>query len=151
MILEGPEGRLELTVVRYQFPEQTEDWWDANWLIAQGRVRLKGRGWVFQDPCITTFEARSLADWLEAVSRGDAAKPYLALVEPNLQFDRKAEDRLRVSFALESAPPWAKRGEDWTKYGFEVPVGPVLARAAGELRVQLASFPVRGRPEAANG
>ncbi|WP_156400382.1 hypothetical protein [Caulobacter sp. Root655] len=131
-------------IVDYQFPKIIDDEWDSNWLIVDGAVRLAGREWRFRDPCLTAFEARRLADWLDACVRGKAEKPYCGFTEPNLQFDLIDPQTLRVSFALESAPPWAKKGDDWTEHGFNLPVGPALAEAASNLRHQLRAFPVRG-------
>jgi hypothetical protein len=142
MVLTG--GDSWLIIVRYQFPENTTDEWDSNWLIIDGSVRLNGKDWRFRDPCLTTFEAEDLAGWLEACALGKAAHPYCAFTEPNLQFDLVDPKTMRVSFALETAPPWAKQGDDWTKHGFDLDVGPALLKAASELRHQLQNFPVRG-------
>jgi hypothetical protein len=51
---------------------------------------------------------------------------------------------LRVSFALNSAPPSAKEGDDSATDGFNVSIGPDLLKAASDLRDQLKTFPVRG-------
>ncbi|MFI4936084.1 MAG: hypothetical protein ACHP7N_15835 [Caulobacterales bacterium] len=142
--LEGQDGSLRLSVLRYQYPEIEDDEWDSNWLVVEGRVSLNGKEWRFCDPCMTTLEAMQLADWLDALSQGTAERDYAAFTEPNLQFDRTSASNIRVSFALESAPPWAKPGDDWTKHGFEVFIGPGLAVAAQQLRRQLARYPMRG-------
>ena len=144
MVLEAGDSWFRLIVAGYQFPNNNDDEWDSNWLIIDGSVRLDGKEWRFRDPCITTFEAIELVDWLEACARGNPAEPYCALTEPNLQFDLVDARTIRVSFALESAPPWAKQEDDWTKHGFNLPVGPNLVKAAKELRSQLDRFPVRG-------
>jgi hypothetical protein len=144
MVLTGEDSWFGLVITGYQFPEISNDEWDSNWLIIDGSVSLSGREWHFRDPCLTTFEAMRLADWLEACAQGKAPKPYCGFTEPNLQFDLVDAHTVRVSFALESAPPWARQGDDWTKHGFNVPVGPALVKAASELRYQLERFPVRG-------
>ncbi len=144
MVLTGGDSWFRLIIARYQFPDNTTDEWDSNWLIIDGSVRLNGREWRFRDPCLTTFEAEDLAGWLEACALGKAVHPYCAFTEPNLQFDLVDPQTMRVSFALESAPPWAKQGDDWTKHGFNLDVGPDLVKAASELRYQLQNFPVRG-------
>lgn len=146
----GRDAWFLLTISGYQFPNVSDDEWDSNWLVIEGHVNLRGREWRFRDPCMTTFEARSLADWLEALSQGAQALPYCALTEPNLEFDRVSEKAIRVCFGLESAPPWAKRGENWTKHSFAVPIGPALADTAAQLRRQLAGFPERGPRAASN-
>lgn len=144
VILASDESSLRLRLVDYQFPDNVDDEWDSNWLIVDGAVSLTGREWRFRDPCLTTVEAERLADWLDACAQGTAEVPYCDFTEPLLQFHLVDPQTLRVSFALEAAPPWAKRGDDWTEHGFNLRVGPFLAKAATELRRQLREFPVRG-------
>jgi hypothetical protein len=49
-----------------------EEEWDANWLMICGNVRTAdSRRWAFLDPCLTTWEARSLSAWLRAVAGDD--------------------------------------------------------------------------------
>lgn len=144
MVLTGENSWFRLKIAGYQFPDNVNDEWDSNWLIIDGSVRLTGREWRFRDPCLTTFEAVSLADWFEACAHGKPREPYCSFTEPNLQFDLVDDRTVRVSFALESAPPWAKQGDDWNKHGFNLAVGPALVAAASELRHQLESYPVRG-------
>jgi hypothetical protein len=144
MTLAGQSSRFTMVILRYESPQIEQHKWDSNWLIVQGQVNLEGREWSFCDSCLTTFEAAGLADWLDALSRGEATKPYCAFTEPNLEFDLATPHSIRISFALESAPPWAKHDDDWAKHSFEAPVGPELAVAAAELRRQLTHFPERG-------
>jgi hypothetical protein len=144
MVLANDTSWFQLTIVDYQFPHLTDDHWDANWLMISGSVQLSGKAWNFKDPCLTTFEALGLADWLEACAHGAPEKPYCSFTEPVLQFDLPDAGTLRVSFALEASPPWGKQGDDWDKHGFNLPVGPQLLTAAADLRRQLERFPVRG-------
>ena len=144
MFLEGPQGSLQLKLVRYQFPTIVDDEWDSNWLIVSGAATLDGKSWRFEDPCLTNREAARLADWLHEVSRGQG-DAEVGFVEPNLGFERTTQSTIRVTFSLESAPPWATLDDDWNKHGFEVPVGPQLADAADALRRQLTQFPERGQ------
>jgi hypothetical protein len=143
MVLDNGSSKLELSVVRYQFPQITEGS-DSNWLMVRGIVTLDGRTWMFQDPCLTTTEAIGLANWLEAVSQGLGAKSEVFFTEPNLEFYKVGETSIRVAFALECAPPWAKQGDDWRLHGFEIAIGVQVAQAASQLREQLARFPKRG-------
>ncbi len=144
MTLQHETSFAHFSIVSYQFPNNNDDEWDSNWLMVRGHVSLHGREWQFVDPCLTTAEARRLADWLDAIARGVRSPKFCSFTEPNLDFRRQSNDEIRVSFALESAPPWAKRGDDWTKHGFVVPIGPQLADAAAQLRQQLSRFPTRG-------
>lgn len=144
MRLEGKEGSFELLIAGYQFPSIETGKWDPNWLTIEGNAVIKDRSWSFCDPCLTTFEAADMADWLDDLCSGREKSPYCHLVEPNLQFEKVSANDIRVSFALESAPPWATHGDDWTMHGFEVPIGSNLQMAAAQLRDQLRRFPVRG-------
>lgn len=144
MILASEDSSFRLRIEGYQFPDMSEDEHDANWLIVEGEVEIAGRNWSFRDPCLMTTEAQRLADWLDACAKGLAQVPYCDFLEPNLQFNLLDESTVRVSFALEAAPPWAERGDDWTKHGFNLPTGPSLTAAAAKLREQLSAFPVRG-------
>jgi hypothetical protein len=65
MVLAGDNSGCRLTILGYQFPDDTTDEYDSNWLVIGGEVWLDGREWQFRDPCLTTFEAKRLADWLE--------------------------------------------------------------------------------------
>lgn len=144
MQLAHDDSSVRLTIARYQFPDIADD----DWLIIDGVVRLSGREWRFRDPCLMTHEVARLADWLEACVRGDAERPYCGFIEPNLQFDLVDPATLRIGFALESAPPWAKEvGDHGSVHGFNLPVGPALVEAAEDLRRQLGVFPPRGLDE----
>ena len=144
VVLASNESSLRLRIADYQFPDIDDDEGDANWLLIEGVVDLAGRGWRCRDPCLTTFEANRLADWLDACANGTPKDPYCDVIEPNLQFELIDPKTLRIAFALEVAPPWSERGDDWTMHGFELRVGPLLTQAATELRNQLRQFPVRG-------
>jgi hypothetical protein len=143
MVLDNGSCRLELSIVRYQFP-QIKEGSDSNWLIVRGLVTMDGRAWAFQDPCLMTTEAAGLVTWLEAVSQRADAKQDVFFTEPNLQFYRIDQGSIRIAFALECAPPWAKQGEDWRLHGFDVVIGAHIADAALQLREQLSHFPQRG-------
>jgi hypothetical protein len=117
-------ARIDLRIVDYQYPEITGDGtgkgWDANWLVVAGdAVTEDGRGWSFLDPCLTTWEARELGDWLRGVVDGSltptpldcgGAGRLLAFTEPNLAFSfaDRTDDAvvIRVYLSLESGPPW---------------------------------------------
>ena len=144
MVLRGRGASLRLSIVRYQFPQITTGEYDANWLIIQGHVSINDRSWTFRDPSLTTFEVRQLANWLERLERGENAGSRCDFIEPNLQFERTSEKAIRVSFALESAPPWAKPGDSWSEHGFEVLIDEHLKNAAERLRNQLREFSERG-------
>ena len=111
MRLESIDGAVvELRPTGYQFPRLVGDGhrdWDANWLVIEGAGRTSdGRSWDFSDPCLTTWEARSLGDWLRGVVSGAVAPTSFGgtgdevleiFTEPNLALSlaaRTAEDAL---------------------------------------------------------
>jgi len=144
MLLSAEDSWFKLTIADYQFHNDTHDKWDSNWLIIDGSVRLAGRHWRFKEPCLTNLEAYDLAAWLEDCVYKEPDKPYCSFTEPNLQFDLVDKRTIRVSFALESAPPRANQGDDCRKHGFNFSNGSELLKAAEDLRHQLQYFPVRG-------
>jgi hypothetical protein len=165
VLLRSSDGaRVELRAVGYQFPgrrpstgERDED---ANWLVIRGDVRLAdGRAWSFEDPCLLTWEARSLADWLRGVASGavvpkppggDDGAPGVVFVEPNLAVSLVARDdrqaTIRVHLSLEAAPPWSAGTDSGEPFESVVEVSASLAevaRAAAEWDRELAAYPVR--------
>jgi hypothetical protein len=99
---------LELHVVGYQFPDIQEAEYDSNWLMIEGQVcHLRG-DWTFRDPCLLTYEAVGLAEWLESVGDGTPCESYIVFLEPNLSFEivgEEVERVLRVELVAESRPP----------------------------------------------
>lgn len=89
----GRDGTsLRLDVVGYQFPEITAASapgdvgnWDSNWLMIAGTVHTPdGQSWSFEDPSLTTGEARELVVWLRSVAGGEV-RPMAAVAGPHLQ------------------------------------------------------------------
>jgi hypothetical protein len=138
------DTRFELRVVDYQFPDDATSDYDSNWLLIEGSVRHPRGDWQFRDPCLLTYEVAQLADWLEAVATGAESESWCGFIERNLRFQVVCEGAgrvLRVSFAIEALPRWAKPGED---VSVEFPVtGLNLASAVVSLREQLRKFPQR--------
>jgi hypothetical protein len=152
---------VELGPTGYQFPDTVADGqgdWDANWLVIAGQVRLSdGRSWAFTDPCLTTWEARSLGDWLWGVVSGVVVPtPFCGtgdevlkvFTEPNvaLSLARRTSSHatVRVHFSLESSPPWVT--DDGDMFNFFVSVEMPLAGLAAAVATwteELAKFPER--------
>jgi hypothetical protein len=63
--------------------------------------------WRFQDACLTTFELRQLAEWLDGVAQGVPDPDFGYFTEPGLRLDYCSEPEPAVSLtlALECAPP----------------------------------------------
>jgi len=161
--LVGRDGSaVALTPVGYEFPAAT-DADDAIWLVVRGDVAAPGGSWSFSDPCLLTYEARALADWLRRAAAGevpprlaappgeDAAwEPDLTFLEPNVAFSLAGVSaeraRLRVHFSLESFPPWLDKERSFDLYAYSVEIDTTRAavlRAASEWEVEIAAFPRR--------
>lgn len=157
----GDGASVDLRPLAYQYPgiaAAGEHDWDANWLVINGEVRLPdGRGWAFSDPCLTTWEARALGDWLRAVGTGDVeptdfggdGEERLAVfTEPNVAVslaERAGESAaVRVHFSLESRPPWLTSEVDLYDFfvRLDLPLQ-ALSAAVDDWDRELSSFPVR--------
>lgn len=143
MFLEGMNGSLRLRLLRYEFPEIKDDKWDSNWLVVFGEGHIDGRSWRFESPCLCTIEVGALADWLHKVANGEEVDE-IGFMELHLEFDLIGSSHVRVSFALEAAPPWVDGYDLDNRVGFDIPIGPLLAKAAADLRSQFEACPVRG-------
>jgi hypothetical protein len=111
--LSGPDSRIELDVVGYQFASVAHDGWDSEWLQISGRAESPRGRWRFIDPCLTTFEMKALASWLRDLAAG-GRNHELTFTEPNLRFERVEEDAgdfLYVWLSQEASPPWATEAE----------------------------------------
>ena len=151
MKLQNSNGEwFELTFMGYQFPGTTDNNWDANWLVVEGRISLSRCSWSFKDPCLLVSEAIELADWMTKLSEGSFEENQIGFVEPNLKFEVLnygwEKTAVRVHFSHEAKPQmWRYTDADcW----FEAEVDPTcLAEAAESLRSDLLRFPVRDAEE----
>ena len=137
---------VELRILGYQFPDNHTAEYDCNWLVIEGQAWHPRGNWSFRDPCLLTYEAARLADWLDSVAAKSVSNEHLGFIEPNLSFDvvvAKAGRKLQVTFALESLPPWASQEE---AVFLEFPIEELnLAEAISEWREQLMQFPQRAK------
>lgn len=154
---------LELRILRYQFPKSSGDGsggdWDANWLVLKGEVRDGDRSATFEDPCLTTAEARDLSAWLRAAANGEIhAAPHepdkdvrlKVFTEPNIAFNLAVgtndEVVLRVYLSLEAQPDWARHREQGGVFDYYLPIRcspSALVAAAESWEADLSAFPVR--------
>lgn len=136
----------ELLVLRYEFPDITEDRWDSNWLVVSGKVTSGPQSWRFVEPCVTTFELEELADWLENLGSDDSTE--LTFTEPNLMFSYtpRPVPVIHVRFAHESAPPLLKAPEERAiGITLDFPTSTDQARVlAADVRNTLMEYPPRG-------
>lgn len=145
MLLRSRDNSLNLKILGYQFPGNQNDEYDSNWLVVEGTATVHGRSWTFRDPCLLTWEAGSLAEYLEARASGTASPRGIGFTEPNLGFAPSGPNTLRVFFALEARPPWLHGGtaED-DEFFVEFTTSPEhLLEAAISLRSQLGAYPAR--------
>ncbi|MDP9886081.1 hypothetical protein J2W21_003606 [Sinomonas atrocyanea] len=150
----------ELAVDSYQFPAREGAVFgrdaDSNWLNVRGNLSLPdGRSSNFRDPCLTTWDARELADWLRSVSCGHAPSlssndgPGLVFDEPCLAFDAEQLEGdtavLRVYLSLEAEPAFVVEGahgmfENYVQLTMSLAE---LGRAAAEWDAEIKAYPVR--------
>lgn len=157
MRLESADGAsVELSVKGYQFGASNEPRdWDANWLVIAGVVVLPdGTTWTFEDSCLTTWEARELANWLRQVHEGHVPpsvwdsdeERLLVFTEPNIAFSLAARSEgsaaVRVHLSLESGPP----SDEQELFDYFVVLElsmAALADAFSAWETELQPFPVR--------
>ena len=160
---DGPA--IDLAVLGYEFaaPSRTvtERDWDANWLVIKGWVTPDDRpGWSFTAACLTTFEARQLADWLRGVALGEVRPaPFdverwgesglLWFTEPALGFSLAASSpehvAIRVHLSFEALPP-GMSPEQLEIYEHFVVVRTTSSELSGTVDdwlQELSAFPVR--------
>jgi hypothetical protein len=136
--------------------------WSFNWLQVSGNITpADGAAWAFANPCLTTWEARELGDWLREVAGGTVPpstpgslkfEGLMCFTEPNLSFDltHRTADRVRIKagFHQESSPPWFQPGQLLCPSNLlflDVSVDEV-GRAAESWMDDLAGFPEREQP-----
>jgi hypothetical protein len=150
--LAGREGnRLELSIVDYQFPEESVDPWDSNALLVRLGVVSPEGSWEVVDPCLTTWEAKRLVSWLVHAAAHDPLAVPMTFTEPNLTVVARSRTsaplrvHVRACLALELRPPWVHRavGSDNLCVDLDVERND-LARAAASLLSDLVRFPQRG-------
>ena len=145
VILEGTNGRrFELTLVGYEFPDEQDDEWDANWLVVRISAADDPDAWTAEEARLLTWEVDDLADWLDAVAESPAAVAEIEFTEPDLMFERIDGDGaacVRVWFENAFRPPDVPPDEDVL---IDFAVTPAALRAgAASLRAQLRRFPRR--------
>lgn len=190
MQLRSPDGAtVDLRITGYQFPdykvpaaEAAGTWlravtmasrlpganarhlardWDANWLQVRGDITLAdGKTWAFEDPCLTTWQARELGSWLREAAAGTVPPSRVAggepgelleFLEPDIAFSMQGRAdgrvRIRVYFSLEALPPWLQgTAEEPGLFEYFVRLdvsADELTRAAESWLLDLAEFPPR--------
>ena len=153
MQLSARDATFHLTILGYQHPDAAGEPYDANWLSIHIEAAALDNAWTGTDPCLLTYEAVRLADWLEQVGSGKDAPRAISFLEPVLLFRLVQDDAgrkvLRVHFGNLINPSWrileqpasAPASPDiWLDF----PLDEVdLLAAARELRQELRRYPNR--------
>ncbi|MBK8517050.1 MAG: hypothetical protein IPL55_12445 [Saprospiraceae bacterium] len=152
MIFKGINNQtVELNIINYQYPYNTDGGWDSNWLNIYLIVKSEVGNWHTVDPSLTTWDVHQLITWFDILSKN--LRPEftdMRFTEPNLSFvlmntvndDSK---KFRIFFNLESRP---KSVEDNIEYYVDIVADNVeLKRITADLQRELDKYPER-RPEA---
>lgn len=142
-----------LTILGYQHPDAAGEPYDANWLSIHVEAASPQGAWTGTDPCLLTYEAARLADWLEAVGTGKEAARAISFLEPVLLFrllDAPDGKVLRVHFGNMINPSWrvfdqpapTANPDLWLDFPLEQVD---LAAAGRELRQDVRRYPSRAK------
>lgn len=149
MRLKTKDGEsLDLRVTGYQFPQLETELYDSNWLIVEGSLTHQQDVWTFRDPCLLTYEAVELANWIEQIAKGHSSEQSLRFLEPVLWFEYTEDSgnrTLKVHLEAESCPTWARSNVGGIgEFCIEVPSSEEsLVEAVGQWRDEIARFPQR--------
>lgn len=152
MRLSAKNASFHLTILGYQHPDAAGEPYDANWLSIHVEAAGQGSAWTGTDPCLLTYEAVRLADWLEAAAAGKAHQPAISFLEPVLLFrlvDDGGGKTLRVHFGNLINPSWrslknAPGAPASPDIALDFPLAETdLAAAAKELRHEMRRYPDR--------
>ena len=141
-----PDRALTLVVDSYQFPGNTNNNYDNQWLMISGAVRCPLGAWAFREPCLMSSELLELAARLES-GYGPDSPGFAITIEPVLDIAWIAAGQVRVVFRLEAAPSWdyselAESDADGWGFPLFFDVTAALAGATAQaLREAAARFP----------
>ena len=138
------KNRVALEIAGYQFPENRDNDYDANWLMITIDLQTPEYQWQKTDPALLTWEMQSLINWLEAVNIQKEDWNCINFIEPNLSFCLKGRDNseivLGVHLALEFRPPLTAGHEAVIEIDC---THEELKRWTDELKNQLKAFPIQ--------
>lgn len=151
MEIRVPGSFFHLEILGYKYPDAEGEPYDANWLLVRVDAVGPQGAWSVTDPCLLTYEAARLVDWLAALGKGAKAAPALSFLEPGLlfrQIEREGGEKfLRIHFGSLVHPGWdsvatipGKNPDLWLDF----PLAEVdLTAAASSLQAQLENYPRR--------
>jgi len=138
---------VEIKITNYQFPSETNDDWDKNWLNIYLKVKSDVGNWQTIDPSLTTWEVRETIDWFNILSKDLLPKNLkLNFTEPNLSFELFENSyglmkMFRINFNLESRPQLAINNKE---YFVDCSVdNQELKRIATDLKIEIDKYPER--------
>jgi hypothetical protein len=151
MKIHVPGSFFSLELLGYKYPDAEGEPYDANWLLVRVDTAGPQGAWSITDPCLLTYEAARLADWLEKVGSGAEDAPAVSFLEPALLFrvvEREGGEKfLRIHFGSLVHPDWAAEApvagtnpDLWLDFPL-AEIDP--AAAAQSLRGQLQKYPRR--------
>jgi hypothetical protein len=139
VLLKGRDGNeLELAFVREALPDVQDGQGDSAWFTVVVRAESPEDSWEASSPCLSSFEFRNLADWLEVAARGrEGEVGEVDLLEPGLNFSMTRQDEaevgIRVTFDLPARPEEIEVGDspDRTTLDLYLERDALLGAAAG--------------------
>jgi hypothetical protein len=156
MKLNAKDASFYLTILGYQYPDAAGEPYDANWLSIHVEAVGPDGAWTGTDPCLLTYEAARLAEWLDAQASGKEVPPAISFLEPVLLFRVVVSEpgkTLRVHFGNLINPSWRQLDRAQARerdqraspdLWLDFPLAEAdLAAAARELRLQLKRYPDR--------
>lgn len=78
------ENQIALEIEGYQYPEEPQNYFEANWLMVDLSVRTPKAQWQAKAPVILASELNCFLDWLQAVGENTAANRFFDFEEPTL-------------------------------------------------------------------
>jgi hypothetical protein len=153
MRLTSATASFHLTILGYQHPDAAGEPYDANWLSIHVEASGQEGAWTGTDPCLLTYEAVRLADWLEALGAGKAPTPAISFLEPVLLFrviERDGDPVLRVHFGNLINPSWrvleGRKPSANPDLWLDFPLSETDVAAAGrDLRQEVRRYPSRAK------
>jgi hypothetical protein len=150
MMISTADTQFQLTILGYQFPHRATEPYDSNWLRVRIDAATSDGVWSKSDPCLLTYEAAQVADWLDSLARPGPTAAECSFTEPCLAFEltRHPDDHtphLLVHCAHELRPPWIHDDSDpEAAVTLVFPLAAIdLTTCAADLREQLRAYPQR--------
>lgn len=78
------ENQIAIAVAGYQYPENPQNYFEANWLMVDLAVCTPKAQWQAQAPVILSSELNCFIDWLQAIGENRAQNRFFDFEEPTL-------------------------------------------------------------------